>query len=393
MHFIDVPAKLRILKPDAVPSCNLPKAKNSTEKQKLINQERQRRRYTREQKRNNWNQRRNIEMEKDLVGEECQSYEQIEVQNIENQKFCDVAIQIDAALTETLCYFIRTKKDLSTMCGIESFLVLDTIVEILNEVYPDPCSTYDYQTKVILTFVKLKLNLSYSALSVLFKGISIVHIRHIFLQMLTLLSTVLSYAIYFPSKEEIQKNIPLCFIDFLDVRVILDCTEIPIQKKKNICCQTITYSNYKSTYTVKFMTGVTSAGLISFISRAYGGKASDKVIFEQSNLINLLQKGEAIMVDKGFLIDNICLQNGIKLIRPTFLRKKTRFSKEEALLNVKIAKARVHIERTNQRLKTFKILSDKMPQGLISKVEQIFLIISAIVNLSSSIFKDDKFVS
>lgn len=99
------------------------------------------------------------------------------------------------------------------------------------------------------------------------------------------------------------------------------------------------------------------------------------------------------MVDKGFLIDNVCLQNGIKLIRPTFLRKKTRFSKEEALLNVKIAKARVHIERTNQRLKTFKILSDKMPQGLISKVEQIFFIISAIVNLSSSIFKDDKFVS
>ena len=47
------------------------------------------------------------------------------------------------------------------------------------------------------------------------------------------------------------------------------------------------------------MIGVTSAGLISFINRAYG--TSDKVIFEQSNLINLLQRDDAIMIDKASL--------------------------------------------------------------------------------------------
>jgi len=78
----------------------------------------------------------------------------------------------------------------------------------------------------------------------------------------------------------------------------------------------------------------------------------------------------AIMVE-GFLVDNTYLQNGIKLIRPTFLRKKQDFQKK-LLLNVKIAKARVHIEKTNQKLKIFKILNDKIPEGFISKVEQIF---------------------
>jgi len=51
------------------------------------------------------------------------------------------------------------------------------------------------------------------------------------------------------------------------------------------------------------------------------------------------------------MYDNICLQNGIKLIRPAFLRNKKQFSKEEALLNTKIMEARIHIERTNLRLR------------------------------------------
>ncbi|OXU21945.1 hypothetical protein TSAR_015538 [Trichomalopsis sarcophagae] len=55
------------------------------------------------------------------------------------------------------------------------------------------------------------------------------------------------------------------------------------------------------------------------------------------------------MTDKGFLIDEICLLNDIKLIRPPFLKNKQQFSREEALLNASIAKTRVHIERSNQR--------------------------------------------
>ena len=104
----------------------------------MVNEERRKRRYRREQKKELENQKKNIEMEElpniPIVDE------QIELQNSiqEQQNFCDVSIQIDTALTETLCYFIRTEKDLSTMCGIGSFLLLDTIVEILNEIYPNP---------------------------------------------------------------------------------------------------------------------------------------------------------------------------------------------------------------------------------------------------------------
>lgn len=86
-----------------------------------------------------------------------------------------------------------------------------------------------------------------------------------------------------------------------------------------MCCQIATYSHYKGRNTIKFMTGVSSAGIISFVSKPYGGRISDKAIFEQSGLVENLDENSAIMVDKGFLIDEMCFDRNIKLIRPSFL--------------------------------------------------------------------------
>ncbi|KAJ8909965.1 hypothetical protein NQ315_005972 [Exocentrus adspersus] len=138
--------------------------------------------------------------------------------------------------------------------------------------------------------------------------------------------------------------------NFTDVRVVLDCTEIFVQSPKCLCCRIRFYSQYKSHMTVKFMTGVSPGGLITYVSKPYGGRASDKVIFEESNIIAKLDPGrDAVMVDKGFRIEDTCSVNKIKLIRPPFLQKKSQLTTEESILNAKIASARIHIERSNQR--------------------------------------------
>lgn len=142
------------------------------------------------------------------------------------------------------------------------------------------------------------------------------------------------------------------------------------------------------------MTGVSQGGLITFISKPYGGRASDKAIFNESNVISLLDTNrDAIMVDKGFLIDDSCQIYRIKLIRPPFLKQKRQLSAEESILNAKIASARVHIERSNQRLKIFKILSGKLNWALVTLIEDIFIIICAITNVSSPILADSRFLS
>lgn len=140
------------------------------------------------------------------------------------------------------------------------------------------------------------------------------------------------------------------------------------------------------------MTCVSPGGLLTFISKGYGGRASDKAIFEQSGLIDKLEPHiDSIMVDKSFLIDDICNNRFIKIERPLFLRKKTQFSSTEAKKNIGVAKARVHVERANQRIRIFECLNSPMPWNMVSLIDNIFSIICAIVNLQAPILSEARF--
>lgn len=177
--------------------------------------------------------------------------------------------------------------------------------------------------RIILAMIRLKLNVSFQCISVLF-NVTSQTCKNYFDFIIPYIAAVLKNCIPWLTKEEIQKNLPLCFKNFKNTRVILDCTEISVQKSKCLKCRILSYSHYKGTNTVKFLIGVAPSGLITFISKAFGGRASDKAIFVNSGLLQLLDPHEdAIMVGKGFLIENECLQNNIKLIRPPLWEKTT----------------------------------------------------------------------
>nr|CAI5850429.1 unnamed protein product [Callosobruchus analis] len=185
---------------------------------------------------------------------------------------------------------------------------------------------------------------------------------------------------------------PLYFKNFRSVRVILDCFEIPLEKPKCLCCRIRTYSHYKGRQATKIMTGVSPAVIITFLSKAFGGRSSDKVIFLQSKLISKLQpKRDYVMIDKGFLIDNICSKIFIKIIQPYFLQSKKQFSEAESRMNSSISKARVHIERVNQRIKGFNILNSPLPISLVPDIDNILIVICAMVNLQNPVLAIDKF--
>lgn len=314
----------------------------------------------------------------------------------------DIDIQTD--LYTSYYNLIKSDRALSTATGIPNFEIFHVIVsnvkKLCNKAKNESFRNFkannknklSVEEKVMLTFIKLKQNISFAFLATLFNCYSVKTCRRIFVNMINILRACFKDCIPWPSKQEILQNIPNCFLPFPDIRIILDCTEILLQKPKSVCCQAITYSNYKSNYTLKFMTGVTPAGTISFVSRCYGGRFSDKAICEQSNLFSLLEKGDKIMIDRGFFIDAKCKEHDIQIVRPPFLKNKNQLSAEEALLSQQIAKARVHIERSNQRLKVFNILKGRFPTGLIFLCEDIFMIICGLVNISSPILNDDKFL-
>lgn len=86
---------------------------------------------------------------------------------------------------------------------------------------------------------------------------------------------------------------------FPNTCVILDATELPINKPSDVNAQSITWTAYKHKNTLKTMINCTPKGVVSFVSKAYGGSASDRQIIENSELLNsdlkMFEKGDSVM--------------------------------------------------------------------------------------------------
>ena len=175
---------------------------------------------------------------------------------------------------------------------------------------------------------------------------------------------------------------PQCFRNSLlnKVRVVLDCTEIMCESSRNYQQQGHLYSNYKSHATVKILIGVAPSGACMFVSEAMEGCISDKEIVQKSGILDLLDNGDVVCADRGFLIEELVAQKGAKLVIPPFLGRRSHFSREETAKTKLIARARIHIERFNEKLKNYKILSGVLPMSLMPQISQIVFIISCLVN-------------
>lgn len=294
---------------------------------------------------------------------------------------------------EILSDMLVTDKDLNVWTGIPNHTLLESIsvsVQSIETCYPKRFKLHTVD-RVILTFVRIKQNISFVALATLFR-VSPTTVGDCFEFTIQRLAEVLGQLVRWPAMNEISRNIPHCFKNgFENVRCVLDCTEVGIGTPNCLNCRIATYSSYKHKRTVKLLIGVTPAGLISFCSRAYSGKASDKFIFNNENFIDkLTPHQDQLMVDKGFNIRDECLGRGIKLHIPPFLRGE-RLTEEEALLNERIAKARIHVERVIARIKLFGVLKHSLDLTMLKHINEIMLVICGMVNLSPPVLKDNKF--
>lgn len=76
---------------------------------------------------------------------------------------------------------------------------------------------------------------------------------------------------------------------------------------------------------------------------------------------------------------------------PKFKKNELQQSAKNVALTNSIAAARVHVERSIQRFKMFKIVNSKISWKLIPYIDNIFTVIAALVNLKNPLLADDKF--
>jgi hypothetical protein len=177
-----------------------------------------------------------------------------------------------------------------------------------------------------------------------------------------------------------------------NVRIVIDCTEIFTESAENYKQQGNLYSSYKSHSTAKLLIGVAPSGACMFVSNAFEGCISDKEIVKQSGFLDKLEKGDAVLADRGFTIFDECAEKEATLIIPPFLRtdpktKERKLSREETVQTKLIARARIHVERFNERLKNFKILASPIPIALFPLLSQIVFVLCCFVNFDEPLNK------
>jgi len=291
----------------------------------------------------------------------------------------------------SLLTLIQDSSKLFTFTGLNSFETLDNIVLCVEKIMPDSAKfLLPVRLRVGLCLTKLKLNMSYAALSVLF-GVSDDTCSHYFRHTVQVLAQVLKGLVYFPSKEEIMNNMPKCFRKYIHTRIVLDCAEVPVEKPKCLRERILTYSSYKGRHTLKFLVGVSPSGMVTFLSTMFGGRASDKKIVSESKVLDKCEYNDGVMVDKGFKIDEECLLRNLRLIRPPFVRQQKPLTKAEALQCVDIAAARVHVERAIKQLRDFDILREQVSGHLVPYMNDVLQVCGGLVNLTSPILAMERF--
>lgn len=99
--------------------------------------------------------------------------------------------------------------------------------------------------------------------------------------------------IKWPGWDELRKTMPVDFKEhFRNCVVIIDCFEIFCERPKPLKARAQTYSNYKHHNTVKFLIGIAPQGVITFISRGWGGRVSDQHLTENCGILDHLLPGD-----------------------------------------------------------------------------------------------------
>jgi len=73
-------------------------------------------------------------------------------------------------------------------------------------------------------------------------------------------------------------------------------------------------------HSFKVIVGVAPNGVITYVSNLYPGSISDKSIVQQSGFLNHLTAGDTVLVDKGFVIQDL-VPNGVSVNIPPFFKQ------------------------------------------------------------------------
>ncbi|XP_065067713.1 uncharacterized protein LOC135693229 [Rhopilema esculentum] len=298
---------------------------------------------------------------------------------------------------------IKTDKKMNFYTGLPTILIFNAIFSMLRPYLPklkywrgqrtadkvkrrfisSPMKQLSHKNEFLMVLMRLRLGLLNEDVADRF-GVSSAIASNTFATWIKLLRKLLGHCmVAWLPRETIQEHMPNVFkkAGHSKVRAIIDCSEIFIERPKSLFAQAITWSDYKSHNTVKFLVGISPTGYITFLSDCYGGRASDKFICKDSGFFDLLEPSDEIMADRGFQIREDLFLRHCSLSVPPGARMKAQMTRTECETTKDIANLRIHVERAINRMKTFRILRSNLPITMLQHADDIIFTCAALCNL------------
>ncbi|XP_047132699.1 uncharacterized protein LOC124811353 [Hydra vulgaris] len=249
-----------------------------------------------------------------------------------------------------------------------------------------------------LTLMRLRLNLTLNDLAYRY-NVSSTTASSVFLKTIDVLYVRLKELIKWSDREQLCKTTPMCFRQHFGTRVgvVIDCFEVFIDKPKNALARAQIFSSYKHHNTVKFLIGIAPQGVVSFISKSWGGRVSDKYLTENCGLLSKLLPGDVVLADRGFSIEDSIALYCAEVKLPSFTKEKLQLSSWDVEQTRKIASVRVHVERVIGNIRNkYKILQSTIPLDYLIKqnnglttMDKIVTISCSLINLNDSVISFD----
>ena len=322
---------------------------------------------------------------------------------------------------------ISNMKNFIMICpniGICDWAVLISLFQLVESFLPHGPKLSKFNTFMIF-LMKVRLNLNFEDIAYRFDVNTSTVSRH-FHTVLDIMFVRTKPLVQWPDRDVLRLTMPFSFRKFFKkCAIIIDCTEIFVERPSDLLARAQLWSNYKHHSTVKFLIGITPQGTISYLSKCAGGRISDKEIVETSSLVNhllpgkhalystcaklnyyihvqvhlyiCLYIGDMILADRGFTCQDHIGVYMAEIKIPPFTKGKKQLDKVEVDWSRELSMVRIHVERVIGLLKQkYTILQGTLPFNFcttegddLSVIDKIVHVCSSLTNLSPSVIPQD----
>ncbi|KAM7287119.1 uncharacterized protein ISCGN_030813 [Ixodes scapularis] len=276
--------------------------------------------------------------------------------------------------------------------GITKVLFM-VILSTLTPLMPAARNGFPLGAQLLMFLMKLRHNMAFQDLAYRFE-VSPRTASRTFRAWLEAMAQLCRGLIVFPRPEVARSWLTLKERKhFSKLRAVIDCTEeyMFAFRPLNLDTQQVVWSSYKQNSTLKYLVAVNPHGAVVFVSRACGGRVSDKELtIASGRFMDLLEAGDQVLADRGFLLHEEFFERNVQLITPSFTKNRLQLTVQEVTNSRRISSSRIIVERSIGHFKKWKIMTGTVPHTLVNFYDEIIVVVAGLTNLSPTLVKNGK---